>query len=92
MGRAAGGTGAGERRLRLEFDSEGRGAAGVWHRLRRESINPFRGLDACVTRELPEGGPAGGWQPQEKISLDDCIRAYTIGSAYAQLKRVKRAT
>jgi hypothetical protein len=55
-----------------------------------EPINPFRGVYACVTRELPEGGPAGGWQPQEKISLDDCIRAYTIGSAYAQFEEGKK--
>ena len=55
-----------------------------------ESINPFRGLYACVTRELPEGGPAVGWQLQEKISLDDCIRAYTIGSAYAQFEEGKK--
>jgi predicted amidohydrolase YtcJ len=55
-----------------------------------ESINPFRGLYACITRELPEGGPAGGWQPQEKISLDDCIRAYTSGSAYAQFEEGKK--
>ena len=53
-------------------------------------INPFRGLYACVTRELPEGGPAGGWQPQEKISLGDCIRAYTSGSAYAQFEDGKK--
>ena len=55
-----------------------------------EPINPFRGLYACVTRELPEGGPAGGWQPQERISLDDCIRAYTIGPAYAQFEEGKK--
>jgi predicted amidohydrolase YtcJ len=55
-----------------------------------EPINPFRGLYACVTRELPEGGPPGGWQPQEKISLDDCIRAYTSGSAYAQFEDGKK--
>jgi predicted amidohydrolase YtcJ len=55
-----------------------------------EPINPMRGLFACVTRELPDGGPAGGWQPQEKISLDDCIRAYTIGSAYAQFEEGKK--
>jgi predicted amidohydrolase YtcJ len=55
-----------------------------------ESINPIRGLYACVTRELPDGGPAGGWQPQEKISLDDCIRAYTSGSAYAQFEEGKK--
>jgi predicted amidohydrolase YtcJ len=55
-----------------------------------EPINPMRGLYACVTRELPDGGPQGGWQPQEKISLDDCIRAYTLGSAYAQFEEGKK--
>jgi len=55
-----------------------------------EPINPMRGLYACVTRELPDGGPAGGWEPQEKISLADCIRAYTSGSAYAQFEEGKK--
>jgi predicted amidohydrolase YtcJ len=55
-----------------------------------EPISPFRGLYACVTRELPEGGPPGGWQPQEKISLADCIRAYTSGSAYAEFAEGKK--
>lgn len=55
-----------------------------------EVISPFRGLYACVTRELPDGGPAGGWQPQEKISLDNCIRAYTSGSAYAEFEEGKK--
>lgn len=55
-----------------------------------EPINPMRGLYACVTREYPEGGPAGGWQGQEKISLQDCIRAYTTGSAYAQFEEGKK--
>jgi predicted amidohydrolase YtcJ len=55
-----------------------------------EPISPFRGLYACVTRELPGGGPKGGWQPQEKISLEDCIRAYTSGSAYAQFEEGKK--
>jgi predicted amidohydrolase YtcJ len=55
-----------------------------------EPINPLRGLYACVTRELPDGGPAGGWQPQEKISLEDCIRAYTSGAAYAQFEEGKK--
>ncbi len=55
-----------------------------------EPLNPMRGLYACVTRELPDGGPPGGWQPQEKISLDDCIRAYTSGSSYAQFEEGKK--
>ncbi|HEX2714942.1 MAG TPA: amidohydrolase family protein, partial [Candidatus Acidoferrales bacterium] len=55
-----------------------------------ESVNPMRGLYACVTRELPGGGPPGGWHPQEKISLDECIRAYTAGSAYAEFEEGKK--
>lgn len=55
-----------------------------------EPISPFRGLYACVTRELPAGGPQGGWQPQEKISLQDCIRAYTSGSAYGEFMEGKK--
>jgi len=55
-----------------------------------EPISPFRGLYACVTRERPDGGPRNGWEPQEKISLEDCIRAYTSGSAYAQFEEGKK--
>src|SRR3989442_2227054 len=55
-----------------------------------EVISPMRGLHACVTRELDDGGPPGGWQPQEKIALEDCIRAYTSGSAYAEFEEEKK--
>jgi predicted amidohydrolase YtcJ len=55
-----------------------------------EPINPLRGIYACVTRELPEGGPAGGWEPQEKLPLDECLRAYTYGSAYAEFEEGRK--
>ena len=55
-----------------------------------EPISPFRGLYACVTRERPDGGPKNGWEPQEKISLEDCIRTYASGSAYAQFEEGKK--
>src|SRR5208282_1186701 len=55
-----------------------------------EPINPLRGLYACMTRELPEGGPPGGWIPQEKLPLEDCIGAYTLGSAYAEFMEGKK--
>jgi predicted amidohydrolase YtcJ len=55
-----------------------------------EPISPFRGLHACVSRERPDGGPKNGWEPQEKISLQDCISAYTTGSAYAQFEEGKK--
>jgi predicted amidohydrolase YtcJ len=57
-----------------------------------EPINPLRGIYACVTRELPDGGPSGGWQPQEKLPMDDCLRAYTAGSAYAEFDEKRKGT
>jgi hypothetical protein len=57
-----------------------------------EPINPLRGIYACVTRELPDGGPQGGWQPQEKLPMDDCLRAYTVGSAYAEFEEKRKGT
>ncbi len=59
-----------------------------------EILSPFRGLYACTTRALPaetgDGNPASGWEPQEKISLEDCIRAYTTGSAYAEFAQGRK--
>ncbi len=57
-----------------------------------ESINPLRGIYACLTRELPEGGPPGGWNPQERLAIEDCIRDYTVGSAYAEFEEHRKGT
>jgi predicted amidohydrolase YtcJ len=51
-----------------------------------EPLDPRLGLYAAVTRELPGGGPAGGWHPGEKISLEQAIEAYTLGSAFAEFQ------
>jgi predicted amidohydrolase YtcJ len=53
-----------------------------------ESLNPLRGIYACVTRELPEGGAS--WQPQESLPIKDCLRAYTVGSAYAEYEEKRK--
>jgi predicted amidohydrolase YtcJ len=49
-----------------------------------EPLDPRLGLYAAVTREFPEGGPPGGWFPEEKITLEDALDLYTRGSAYAE--------
>jgi len=47
-----------------------------------EPITPFRGLYAAVTRENEAG--TAEYFPQEKLTIDQAIAAYTSGSAYAQ--------
>ena len=51
-----------------------------------EPLNPMLGLYAAVTREFPEGGPEGGLFPDEKITLEQAIEFYTLGSAYAEIQ------
>ncbi|MBN2346651.1 MAG: amidohydrolase [Candidatus Aminicenantes bacterium] len=51
-----------------------------------EPLDPRLGLYAAVSREFPAGGPAGGWHPAEKLSLEQAIEMYTLGSAYAEFQ------
>ncbi|MEX2495444.1 MAG: amidohydrolase [Woeseia sp.] len=49
----------------------------------RYYLNPMLGLYAAVTRKTLSGQPEGGWFPQEKLSIEEAIRAYTLNTAYA---------
>ena len=48
-----------------------------------ESIAVMPGIMAAVTRQDAKGWPAGGWQPQERVSLDQALRMFTRDAAYA---------
>ncbi len=49
-----------------------------------ESISPFRGLYAAVTRANVEGTQT--FEPQEKLTIDEAIYAYTQASAFAEFR------
>jgi len=46
-------------------------------------LDPVWGLYAAVTRRTLDNRNPGGWYPKEKIDLDQALRAYTAGVAYA---------
>jgi hypothetical protein len=49
-----------------------------------EPLNPMEGLYASVTRKDRLGEDGEGWYPEQKITMEDAIKYYTMGSAYAQ--------
>lgn len=49
-------------------------------------LNPMTGLKAAVTRQTLDGKNPTGWIPEQKITLEEAIRAYTMGSAYAEFQ------
>ncbi|HML39685.1 MAG TPA: amidohydrolase [Bellilinea sp.] len=42
-----------------------------------ESPNPFGGLHAAVTRQRTSGAPEHGWYPEQRISLQQALAAFT---------------
>jgi predicted amidohydrolase YtcJ len=48
-----------------------------------EGINPFRGIYAAVVRQDMKRIPANGFEPSNKISREEAIKAFTIWAAYA---------
>jgi predicted amidohydrolase YtcJ len=47
------------------------------------SMDPLDAIEVAVTRRGP-GEPAGdAWIPEERLSLEDAVRAYTLGGALA---------
>jgi hypothetical protein len=46
-------------------------------------LDPVWGLYAAVTRRTLDDRNPGGWYPEQKIALDQALRAYTAGVAYA---------
>jgi len=45
-------------------------------------IDPLLGIYAAVTRRTLDGKHPGGWIPEEKITVEEALRAYTSGDAY----------
>jgi hypothetical protein len=45
-------------------------------------FNPLLGIYAAVTRQDERGEPAGGWYPEERLSMAEAIAGYTTGPAY----------
>lgn len=48
-----------------------------------ETMDPLAGVHAAVTRRNARGAPSGGWYPDERISLEAALHAYTTGPAHA---------
>ena len=48
-----------------------------------ETLNPFYGMYAALTRQNPERKPEGGWYPDQCLERDEVLKAYTVEAAYS---------
>ncbi|MEI6669965.1 MAG: amidohydrolase [Acidobacteriota bacterium] len=52
--------------------------------------DPRMGLQVAVNRKTADGKPEGGWLPEQTISLESAIEAYTSGAAYASFEETSK--
>jgi hypothetical protein len=55
-------------------------------------LDPVAGIYAAVTRATSDGKNPGGWIPEEKISVEQAVRGYTTGGAYAEFAENEKGT
>jgi predicted amidohydrolase YtcJ len=55
-------------------------------------LNPLTGIYAAVTRRTTDGGNPSGWFPEQKISVQEAIEAYTINNAYASFEEKEKGS
>jgi hypothetical protein len=55
-------------------------------------MNPLLSVYAAVTRRTLDGKNASGWVPEQKISVEEAVRAYTVGSAYAEFQETVKGS
>jgi predicted amidohydrolase YtcJ len=55
-------------------------------------LDPLRGIAAAVTRQTLDNKNPKGWIPEQKISVEEAVRAYTVASAYAEFADKMKGT
>jgi predicted amidohydrolase YtcJ len=55
-------------------------------------LNPMLGIYAAATRRTLDDKNPNGWIPEQKISVEEIVRAYTTGSAYAEFQESIKGT
>jgi hypothetical protein len=55
-----------------------------------EPVTPFRGLYAAITRQSEDGRKT--YYPEQKLTIEQAIAAYTTGAAYAEFAEKQKGT
>jgi hypothetical protein len=55
-------------------------------------LDPVAGIAAAVTRATIDGKTPGGWFPEQKIAVEEAVRGFTLGGAYAEFAEGRKGS
>lgn len=53
-------------------------------------LDPLAGIQAAVTRQTLDGKNPEGWVPEQKVTVEDALRSYTVNNAWAVFAETRR--
>jgi predicted amidohydrolase YtcJ len=53
---------------------------------------PLEGIYAAVTRRTLDEARPGGWVPEQRISVEEALRAYTVNAAFASFDEAEKGS
>lgn len=55
-------------------------------------LDPMQGIYAAVTRATLDGKNPGGWFPEQRLTVEEAVRCYTVNNAYAAFEEHLKGT
>jgi predicted amidohydrolase YtcJ len=55
-------------------------------------LSPILGIHAAVTRQTIDGKNPGGWVPEQRVTVEEAVRGYTLSCAYAEFAEKDKGT
>src|SRR5262249_19413156 len=57
-----------------------------------EPLDPMQTIYTAVTRSTLDGKNPHGWFPEQKLTVEEAVEAYTMGSAYAEFQENEKGS
>lgn len=55
-------------------------------------LNPLEGIYAAVTRQTLDGRHPDGWQSEQKLTVEEAVKAYTVNAAFSEFSEKTKGT
>ena len=65
---------------------------GSYNEQRLTPLAPLENIALAMTRQSPDGAPTGGWHPEQRLTVDEAIAAYTIVPAAASYEEDRKGS
>jgi hypothetical protein len=65
---------------------------GSYNEQEETPLAPLENISYAISRQDARGQPAGGWRPEERLTVEEALQAYTINPAFASYEEDRKGS